>query len=201
MSRAAKPSRSDDSALNRESDRALHPELLVADMVGRLMEFWGFRAALGRIWTVLYLEPVPLPVPVIAERLGMSASAVSLTLGELLGWGAVKKTRPPGFRQDHYEAETRIFRLVLRVFERRELALVREAIAAFESAELALKRRAEQSRDDLRVRFVRRRLGKLRRLALLGERLLRAAIAGRGLDATALHEAADLDREEGPCPP
>lgn len=200
MSRAAKTSRLDLAALGRDADRIGSPELLVADTVGRLMEFWGFRAALGRVWTTLYLEPEPLPAPVIAERLSMSSSAVSLTLGELLGWGAVRKSRPPGVRQDHYEAETRIFRLVLRVIERRELALVREAIASFEAAELALRRRSEGSRDG-RMRFVRRRLERLRRLAVVGEKLLRAAIAGRGLDFVAWKEAADLDREEGPCPP
>jgi DNA-binding transcriptional regulator GbsR (MarR family) len=29
------------------------PELEVADSVGRLMEFWGFKRPMGRIWTLL----------------------------------------------------------------------------------------------------------------------------------------------------
>ena len=29
-------------------------------MVGRLIEFWGFKRNMGRVWAVLYLSPEPL---------------------------------------------------------------------------------------------------------------------------------------------
>src|SRR5690606_26006771 len=35
-------------------------ELLVSEAVGRLMEFWGFKRNMGRVWTVLYLSVDPL---------------------------------------------------------------------------------------------------------------------------------------------
>ena len=35
-------------------------ELRVAEVIGSLMEFWGFKAVMGRIWGVLYLAPEPL---------------------------------------------------------------------------------------------------------------------------------------------
>ena len=34
-------------------------ELAIADTLGRLMEFWGFKRHVGRIWGVLYLSPRP----------------------------------------------------------------------------------------------------------------------------------------------
>ena len=37
----------------REEERALVHE--VADAIGALMEFWGFKRVMGRLWTVLYL--------------------------------------------------------------------------------------------------------------------------------------------------
>ena len=40
---------------------ALWPsEAAVSDVVGRLIEFWGFKRNMGRIWSVLYLSPEPL---------------------------------------------------------------------------------------------------------------------------------------------
>ncbi|MCC6897616.1 MAG: hypothetical protein IT377_01510, partial [Polyangiaceae bacterium] len=85
----------------------LHDSALVAaDAIGDVIEHWGFRKALGRVWTVLYLEDVPLSAAEIAERLSMSAGAVSTTLGELQRWGVAKRVWKPGQRKEFYEAET-----------------------------------------------------------------------------------------------
>ena len=35
-------------------------ELLIADAVGEVIEHWGFRKPLGRVWTVLYLAGMRL---------------------------------------------------------------------------------------------------------------------------------------------
>ena len=41
---------------------ALWPsEALVSDTVGRIIEFWGFKRNMGRIWTVLFVAAEPLP--------------------------------------------------------------------------------------------------------------------------------------------
>ena len=62
-------------------------ELLAADAIGEVIEHWGFRKALGRVWTILYLGEDPRSAADLAERLSMSAGAVSTTLGELQRWG------------------------------------------------------------------------------------------------------------------
>ena len=51
----------------------------VADAVGGLMEFWGFKRNMGRMWTVLYLAPDPLSAADLCERLSLSTGAVSMT--------------------------------------------------------------------------------------------------------------------------
>ena len=61
-------------------ERWRRAEQLAADAVGALMEFWGFRRHLGRAWTVLYLSPEPLATNELAERLQLSASAISLRI-------------------------------------------------------------------------------------------------------------------------
>lgn len=155
-------------------------ELEVADTIGRLMEFWGFKRPMGRVWTLLYLSPEPLGAAEIGEQLRMSAGAVSMTLSELVKWGAVKKTWRPGERRDFYEPETSIGKLVQRVLRERELSLVRGFAEALESAERDL----SADPRDARLEFKRERIRELRRLAKLGETLLTALVAGKTVDPT-----------------
>ncbi len=38
------------------TDPVLDAQLLVADAIGDIIEHWGFRRGLGRVWTVLFLD-------------------------------------------------------------------------------------------------------------------------------------------------
>jgi len=64
-------------------------ERIVSDTVGHLMELWGFKRNMGRVWTVLYLAGEPLTARQLHERLQLSTGAVSMTLAELARWGVV----------------------------------------------------------------------------------------------------------------
>jgi DNA-binding transcriptional regulator GbsR (MarR family) len=57
-------------------------EQRVADAIGRMMAFWGFRRNLGRIWALLYLAPAPVAAAELVERLRLSTGAVSMALSE-----------------------------------------------------------------------------------------------------------------------
>jgi DNA-binding transcriptional regulator GbsR (MarR family) len=176
---------SDSGPLRREA------ELRAADAIGRLMEFWGFRRHMGRLWTVLYLSPEPMTTADLSETLQLSSSAVSLSLAELVRWGAVRKTWRPGERKDFYEAESNIWKLLRRVYERRELSLIREATDAFGEAQ----RHLDAVRDGLgpeerrRVDHARKRLSRLSALSKAGERLVRLLIAGRVINPADLQSA------------
>ena len=158
------------------------PELEVADSVGRLMEFWGFKRPMGRIWTLLYLSPEPLGAAEIGESLRMSAGAVSMAVSELVKWGAVKKSWRPGERRDFYEAEPSIGKLVQRVLRERELSLVKSFGEALETAlgELGV----EHGKKPAALAWKRERLAELRRLSKLGETLITAHAAGKTVDPT-----------------
>ncbi len=165
------------------TETTLNPaELEVADTIGRLIEFWGFKRPLGRVWTLLYLSPEPLGAAEIGEQLKMSAGAVSMTLSELVKWGAVKKTWRPGERRDYYEPETSIGKLVQRVLRERELTLVRGFGEALESADRVLSH--SKAARGASLDFKRERIQELRRLARLGEVLLTALVAGKTVDPT-----------------
>jgi len=170
-------------------------ELQAADAIGRLMEFWGFRRHMGRLWTILYLSPEPMTTAELSETLQLSSSAVSLSLGELVRWGAVRKTWRPGERKDFYEAENSVWKLLRRVYERRELNLIKEATDAFADAQARL----EAARPSLgagerrRVDYMRKRLSRLSALSKAGERLVRLLVAGRMINPIELQSAEDQD--------
>jgi len=161
-------------------------ELQVADMVGRLMQFWGFKRPMGRLWTLLYLAPEPLTAGEITQSLHMSAGAVSMTLNELAKWGAVKKTWRPGERRDFYEAETSVWKLVRRVIDDRELTLVREFSDALDAADRALT--TAELPDEIKG-FKKERVERLLELSKLGENLLSALVAGQSVDPGKIEQA------------
>lgn len=159
-------------------------ELRVAEVIGGLMEFWGFKAVMGRLWTFLYLSPEPLSAAELGERLQASTGAVSMALADLQKWGVVVKTWRPGERRDFYEPETSIWKMVTRVFRERELAFVRAAIEAFETTRKQLgKLRATVDGDTKkRIKFIEGRLSSLLTLSRIGEGLLMMLTSGQPVD-------------------
>jgi len=159
--------------------------LRAADAVGGLMEFWGFKRNMGRMWCVLYLSSRPLSAGELGQILQLSAGAVSMTLAELVKWGVVKKSWVPGERRDYYEPETSIWKMVSRVFRERELRHIHAAIEAFEQVSTGLReRRRTAARDEgTRLDFAQERVSGLLDLARIGERLLDSVLAGQPVDA------------------
>ena len=164
--------------------------LKVAEAIGAMMEFWGFKRPMGRVWTLLFLTPEPLPAATIAEEMKMSSGAVSMTIAELSKWGVVRKTWKPGDRRDYFEAETSIWKMVTRVLRERELGMVREAAETFAEAERVLARsQVGATRDEATaISYGRQRLGELRVLAAFGERILSGLVAGEKVDPAPLRE-------------
>ena len=150
---------------------------------------------MGRLWTILYLSPEPMTTADLSETLQLSSSAVSLSLGELVHWGAVRKTWRPGERKDFYQAESSVWKLLRRVYERRELHLVREAIDAFGDAQRHLDATRGQlaGADRRRVDYMRKRLSRLSALSKAGERLVGLLVAGRMINPADLQSAEEED--------
>jgi HTH-type transcriptional regulator, glycine betaine synthesis regulator len=172
-------------------------ELRVAEVIGQLMEFWGFKAVMGRLWSMLYLSPDPLSAAELGERLAISTGAVSMAVADLQKWGVIKKTWRPGERRDYYEPETSIWKMVSRVFRERELTYVREAIGAFEAAlkQIASVRRDATPVEKKRLKFVEGRLDSLLTLARVGEGLINMLLSGQRVDAAPIRSLFERDPE------
>lgn len=154
------------------------PERLVADAVGRLMELWGFRAVMGRLWATLYLSEEPLTAADLCSRLEISAGAASMALRDLERWGVVIRRRSPGDRKDWFEAETDVWKGVSRVYRERELVEIERALDAFDRAaalfETGSRLGTALERRSARLAF--ERTSRLLELTRVGRNLVRALV-------------------------
>lgn len=162
-----------------ETDPRAAAIALVAETMGELVAFWGFKGSMGKIWTTLYLAPEPLTADQIAERTGLSAGAVSMGLADLMQWDLVARDPLSAGRKRCYVAETDIWGIVRRIFRERELRLVGRAVERFGRA-LQLLEAADAA--DPETRFVRERVKGLLALARTGYRLVETFAAIGRLD-------------------
>lgn len=178
----------DESGGGSRDHHALWPsEALVSDVIGRLIEFWGFKRNMGRVWAVLYLSPEPMSAEDLRHALTLSSGAVSMTLSELSRWGVTRKVWVQGERKDFYTAEVQLWRMVSRVFNEREKAEIATAIDSFGEALRDLERiESDDPKVQARVKLQRERIGNLLELARLGHQLLDALVATAKLDAEPL---------------
>ena len=171
-----------------KESRGLWPsEVAVSDAVGRLIEFWGFKRNMGRIWAVLYLSTEALSAEDLRQLLTLSSGSVSMTLSELSRWGVVRKVWVAGERKDFYTAEVQLWRMISRVLGEREKAEVLHAIDAFEEALQALERQPKpDAKTRAKVELQRERIGQLLELAKMGKQLIETLVAAAKLDVTPL---------------
>jgi len=172
--------------MTAHSDDTLHRvRHVVAEQVGTLMEFWGFKRILGRIWAVLYLAESPMTAADIGSALGISASAVSVSLAELRRWGVVHEAvglGPGAGRAQRYRAETDTWTMVTNVMRQRELPLVQRFEETLKEAVDAL----GQEPQTPRIKHARNALRTLLGLASLGRTMLQSLLETGRMNAEAL---------------
>ena len=163
-------------------------EAIVSDIVGRLIEFWGFKRNMGRVWAVLYLSPEPLTAQELRGVLRLSSGAVSMILNDLSRWGVVRKVWIQGDRRDHFAAEVQLWRMISRVLSEREKT---EIVVFMEACEEAMrfldsKVSAHDPRDRAKAQLQLERIKALYELARLGKKLLDGLLSTAKLDAEPL---------------
>ena len=164
--------------------------LRVADAVGALIEAWGFKRNMGRMWTVLYLEDHPLTAADHGERLVLTTGSVSTILTELLNWGAIKKAWVVGERREHYEPETSLWKMISRVFRERELNWIKQAADQFQAAKEEMR-----AGPDARRKLIAERIASLTNLAQVGSNLLESMLEGESIDSLPLKTVGELVKD------
>ncbi|MFO0761112.1 MAG: hypothetical protein U0359_31830 [Byssovorax sp.] len=166
--------------MSATADPTLEAELLAADAIGDIIEHWGFRKGLGRVWTVLFLAGEPQPAAAIGDKLQMSAGAVSMSLTELQRWGVVHRVWKPGERKEFFEAETDFWRMISKVFDERERLLATSVRARLERAAELLLRTPESHARSVALDRVNRLLS----FVIVAQTALDGFIKSRRVDFT-----------------
>lgn len=115
---------------------------------------WGVNRSVAQIQALLFLSPVPMNAEQISDELGIARSNVSNSLKELVGWKLIRRSPIPGDRREHFEAETDVWEIAMRVAQGRKereidpaMRLIADCVDAAETEKnidpVALKRMKE----------------------------------------------------------
>ena len=167
-------------------------EAMVVNAVGTVIEFWGFKRNQGKVWALLYLRHAPMTAAEIRNLLGLSKGAVSMILREVETWGVIRRVRRPGSQAWHFVAEVELLKMIGRVFQDREVSLVRRVKEDLVEAERIAKEAGNVPEMMLD------RLTRMRRLAGLIEHALDVFLKTAQLDVTDIEGIfTDEEFEEG----
>ena len=100
---------------------------------GDMGDEWGVNRSVSQIHGLLYLAEEPMTAEDIADTLGMARSNVSNSIKELLGWNLIRRVPILGDRRDHFEAETDIWEVFLRIAAGRKEREIDPAIAVLKT--------------------------------------------------------------------
>jgi DNA-binding transcriptional regulator GbsR (MarR family) len=91
---------------------------------------WGVNRSISQIHALLYVSARPLTADEIAETLDLARSNVSNSLKELLSWNLIRRVPVRGDRREHFEAESDVWEMFIRIAAGRKEREIDPAIAA-----------------------------------------------------------------------
>ncbi len=95
---------------------------------------WGVNRSVSQIHALLYVAEGPLTAEAIAATLGIARSNVSNSLKELLAWELVRRVPVRGDRREHFEAETDVWEISMRIAKGRKAREIDPALAALRAS-------------------------------------------------------------------
>lgn len=96
--------------------------------LGRLARFFGFSEVMGRLYGTLLMDPDPLSLDDLVNRLKISKGSVSMNMRALERWGMAKEVWVRGERKKYYKAEHDLWQVIRNVLASRERREVQLAI-------------------------------------------------------------------------
>lgn len=155
---------------DRDAERLDHRVQQVCSAAGTLMEYWGFKSILGRVWTYLALRARPMSQTDVADALGVSKSLVSAAVTELSGYGLVRAVGEG--RNAPLEVNMDVWPVITDILRTREWLLL-------ESARLALDQAIEEAQATGSRAYDVRRMEVIKGMIAAVQRLLGIVISIR----------------------
>ena len=106
---------------------------------------WGVNRSVSQIHALLYLAERPLTADEIADTLSLARSNVSNSIKELISWNLIRRVPIRGDRRDHFEAETDIWEVFLRIAAGRKEREIDPAVAVLKACTAEAERDANVS--------------------------------------------------------
>jgi DNA-binding transcriptional regulator GbsR (MarR family) len=94
---------------------------------------WGVNRSVSQIHALLYLSERPMTADEIADTLGLARSNVSNSIKELLAWNLIRRVPLRGERREHFEAETDVWEVFLRIAQGRKEREIDPAVAVLKT--------------------------------------------------------------------
>lgn len=144
------------------------------EAIGQISSSLGLNRVAGQLYALLFLNPQPLSLDEMVERLGISKGHVSTNIRALEEWGAAKKVWVKGQRRDYYQSDPNALRIManrLQVGLRRRL---KDAMEAIERAEKKIQEAEGELKESEReaAKLCRKRLQKVKKMPNLVDRVL-----------------------------
>jgi DNA-binding transcriptional regulator GbsR (MarR family) len=76
---------------------------------------WGVNRSISQIHALLYLSERPRTAEEIAAVLGLARSNVSASIRQLVAWNLIRRVPVKGDRREHFEAETDVWEIAMRI--------------------------------------------------------------------------------------
>jgi DNA-binding transcriptional regulator GbsR (MarR family) len=76
---------------------------------------WGVNRSISQIHALLYLSERPRTAEEIAAVLGLARSNVSTSIRQLMAWNLIRRVPVKGDRREHFEAETDVWEIAMRI--------------------------------------------------------------------------------------
>jgi DNA-binding transcriptional regulator GbsR (MarR family) len=106
---------------------------------------WGVNRSVSQIHALLFLSERPMTADEIADTLGLARSNVSNSIKELLGWDLIRRVPLRGERREHFEAETDVWEVFLRIAAGRKEREIDPAVAVLKACTADAERDASVS--------------------------------------------------------
>ena len=101
---------------------------------------WGVNRSVSQIHALLYLSERPRTAEDIAAALGLARSNVSTSIRELMAWNLIRRVPVKGDRREHFEAETDLWEIAMRIAAVRKERELDPAVDALKACVAAAER-------------------------------------------------------------
>ncbi len=94
------------------------PVTIVGEAAGEIVERFGYRPVVGKVWASLFMSPGMRDVTSLREELKISSGALSMALQELQDLGAVYRETVEGERRYFYRAEHDLWIVITSMYQK-----------------------------------------------------------------------------------